>query len=227
MKGKMYLFMAVSAIIGTQLSCSCEKEPKPGPPPVTFTISVSKIGKVEVVPDKDAGVPLGGSRTLVATADPDWAVYSAKSNNVIYEVPFMATVYSFSINDINANQNVVVVSFKKNDLWISRDKWYLWTRENQYADNEPWYPQSISLQEYTDYMIFTLDGKLSKYHSNGGIFGGPYPWSIVGETLSAITVYTIKFLDGTKIILEYTIYGTDGGHFHERDTYYHSPKPLS
>lgn len=32
MKGKMYLSIAVSAIIGAQLSCSCEKIPKPDPP---------------------------------------------------------------------------------------------------------------------------------------------------------------------------------------------------
>jgi len=202
-------------------------EPPAPPPPKTYAISVSKTGKGEVVPDKATGVKIGESITLVATAqDPDWAVYSAKSNSTVYEVPFMSTVYPFTITITNADQNAEVVFVKKVDLWTSKDRWYLWIRENQYADNEPWYVQNLSAQQYTDYMVFTLEGKLSWYHSNGERFGGPYDYSISGETLTVVMgiVYKIKRLDDTMII-EHDVFGAGAEHIHARETFKHTPKP--
>jgi len=228
MKTLSNLFTFVLLLLGTLFFGGCEKKPIIIPPVVlqpTVELSISPTGTLNY-----------GDNCIITwtSTNANGGVFlnnqSVGTSGSITKKLFRDT--TFILRGVNGslaatNQKEVKVgdwTTSKIGL-ITHAPWYLWIRELQFGDNEPWYVQNLSPAQYTDYMIFTVDGKFSKYHSSGIIFGGAYDYNILGETMTTSgTTYTLKKLD-VALVWEFDIPAPDGKHIHARETFFHTLKP--
>lgn len=230
MKTLIHLSMSVLLLIGTQLFLGCEKKPIIVPPVVlqpTVELTISPTGILNYGDNCTISWTSTNANGGVFLNNQSVGTSGGITKKLFRDTTFILRGVNGTLTATN-QKDVKVGDWTTSKLGlITHGPWYLWVSELQFGDNEPWYVQTLSTGQYTDYMVFTLAGKLSMYHSSGVIFGGPYDWNITGETLTNVQgiVYTIKLLDGTKIILEHDIPAPDGKHIHGRETFYHTLKP--
>lgn len=181
---KKIIFLTVFACLLTMLA-SCDPEPiPPGPSPVTYTISTVISGKGLVNPDKLSMINLGSNVTLKFTPETGYSLYSVKINGVIVEEIQPSSVeVSYTIHNINKNQNVEVVFVETDILIVSvkstAEKPWMMTIWNSYKASDGSFLERLNLNEEnkTDKYYFLYPSmSVVVLEKDGGIRNGS--WSL-------------------------------------------------
>ena len=181
---KKILLLAVIAILLTALT-SCDPEPiPPGPPPVNYAISTNIIGKGLVNPDKLSMINLGSNVTLKFTPETGYSLYSVKINGVkVEDIQPSSVEVSYTIHNINKNQNVEVVFVETDILIVSvkstAEKPWMMTIWNSYKASDGSFLERLNLNEEnkTDKYYFLYPSmSVVVLEKDGGIRNGS--WSL-------------------------------------------------
>ena len=206
---KKLIFLTVFACLLIFFS-SCDPEPiPPGPPPVTYTISTVISGKGLVTPDKLSMINLGSNVTLKFTPETGYSLYSVKINGVkVEDIQPSSAEVSYTIHNINKNQNVEVVFVENGILLLSKlEPAWMWTKFDIYRadDNTFLYSVELTEAEKSRKMYHHYPSMEIKYINPDGSVYWQATWDLKqdvykqgGQTLEVLELTSSKFVYKTS-----------------------------
>lgn len=202
MKKRIYLWIAVPAIIGAQfMGCSCEKIPKPDPPVILQP-------KVEMTVSPTGILPYG------ATCNVSWTSTNGKSiilNNKsvgpegsVADKLYRDTVYTIIVTNENlsakAEKEIKVGDWTTSDVGLLTHNYWNLKRIEFYEDNN--FTDSLKLvqtpERLTNKYYYYPNGNFEGINILGKIISNGQ-WSISGKVLTlGVSKYDIMELSATR-----------------------------
>lgn len=102
---------------------------------------------------------------------------------------------------VKENAKLKLKSICNDSLKTATSRWYLqhtFLGTIQASNDTIWKEGIPEPRLYTDYLVITLDGFFSEIDASGHTFGGPFPWSLSGDTIKLANLeYKFSVSDST------------------------------